>query len=174
MTINPPANLTQGSNGKTATVTVSDNWKGPEKNEITITYWKCVDGRDTYTNLNGVVPTEVGKYKASITVKDATASKDVTASVVYNIVASTTEKQDQQPLHLESDKYTIAVGETLTLKVTGGSGTGEVVYHALGYSGSAARIDGDTLTADKAGKVTVTATMDGNETFNDVTSCQEG
>lgn len=160
VTINPPANLTQGSNGKTATVTVSDNWKGPAVNEIT--YWKSVDSGNTYTNLDGA-PTEVGKYKASITVDGKTAS------VVYNIVASTTGKQEQDALHLASDKNKIAVGETLTLRVTGGSTNGAVTY-SITSGDDYAEIKGDVLTAKKAGMVTVTATMKGDETHNDVTS----
>ena len=161
VTINPPANLTQGSNGKTATVTVSDNWKGPAVNKIT--YWECVGGSDTYTNLNDVVPTKVGKYKASITVEKQTAF------VVYEILASAPGKQEQDALHLASTKDTLAVGETLTLKVTGGSTYGAVTYRITGGTGTA-KIEGNVLTAEKAGTVTVTATMDGNETFNDVTS----
>ena len=162
VTINPPANLTQGSNGKTATVTVSDNWKGPAENEITITYWKSVNGGNTYTNLGGA-PTEVGKYKASITVEEKTAF------VVYNIVASTTGKQEQDPLHLASDKNTLAVGETLKLTVTGGSTDGGVTYRFTSGTGKA-RIWDNVLTAEQAGTVTFTATKDGNETYNAVTS----
>ena len=167
VTINAPANLTQGSNGKTATVTVSDNWKGPEKNKITITYWKFVGG-NTYRSLDGA-PTEVGKYKASITVKDATASKDVTASVVYNIVASTTGKQDQEELKLVSHNNTIAVGEALALSVKGGSTNGAVNY-CITSGADNADLNDNVLTAKKVGKVTVTATMAGNDTYNAVTS----
>ena len=164
VTITAPTNLTQGSNGKTAEVTVSDDWQGPAKKEITITYWKWVDGRDTYTNLNGVVPTEVGKYKASINVEKQTAF------VEYKILASTTAKQEQKPLKLTVRKDTIAVGETLTLSVDGGSGSGAVVYQALSDGSSAARIDGNVLTADKAGKVTVTAVKKEDATYKEAVS----
>ena len=160
--ITPPDYLIYNGEDKHATVERSKNWEPAFPKDIVISYYKLVGG--SYVKMENVAPTKVGTYKASITVEKQTAS------VVYKIVASTTEKQDQQPLHLESDKYTIAVGETLTLKVTGGSGTGEVVYHALGYSGSAARIDGDTLTADKAGKVTVTAVKKGDATHNEAVS----
>ena len=162
VTINPPANLTQGSNGKTATVTVSDDWQGPAKNKITITYWKSVDGGNIYTNLDGA-PTAVGKYKASITVENQTAY------VVYDITSGTTGKQEQDALHLASDKNKIAVGETLTLRVTGGSTKGAVTYSITSGTDNA-EIKGDVLTAKKAGMVTVTATMKGDETHNDVTS----
>ncbi len=163
VTITKPADLTQGSNGKTAKVTVSDNWKGPAENKITITYWKSVEGSNTYTNLNGVAPTEVGKYKASITVGGQTAS------VVYNIVASTTGKKEQRPLILRSDKEKLAVGDTLTLSVDGGDTKGAVTYHITDGTGKAT-IKDNVLTAEKAGTVMVTATMAGNETFKDVTS----
>ena len=162
VTINPPANLTQGSNGKTATVTVSDDWQGPAKNKITITYWKSVDGGNIYTNLDGA-PTAVGKYKASITVENQTAY------VVYDITSGTTGKQEQDALHLASDKNKIAVGETLRLTVTGGSTNGAVTY-SITSGDDYAEIKGDVLTAKKAGMVTVTATMKGDETHNDVTS----
>ena len=168
VTINPPANLTQGSNGKTATVTVSDNWKGPAVNESTITYWKFVGG-NIYESLDNVAPTEVGQYKASITVKDATASKDVTASVVYNIVASTTGKKEQKPLILKSTEQTLAVGKTLTLSVGGGSTNGAVNY-CITSGADNAELKDNVLTAKKVGTVTVTATMAGNDTYNAVTS----
>ena len=135
---------------------------GPAENEITITYWKSVNGGNTYTNLGGA-PTEVGKYKASITVEEKTAF------VVYNIVASTTGKQEQDPLHLASDKNTLAVGETLKLTVTGGSTDGGVTYRFTSGTGKA-RIWDNVLTAEQAGTVTFTATKDGNETYNAVTS----
>ena len=163
VTITKPDDLTQGSNGKTATVTVSDNWKGPDVSKITITYWKSVDGGNTYRNLYGVVPTEVGKYKASITVKDATAS------VVYNIVASTTGKKEQDQLILKSTKETLAIGDTLTLSVDGGNTKGAVTYRITDGTGKAT-IKGNVLTAEKAGTVMVTATMAGNDTYNAVTS----
>ena len=165
VTITAPTDLTYNGQGKTAEVTVSDDWQGPAKNEITITYWKSVDGGNTYTNLDGVVPTEVGKYKARITVDGKTAF------VVYEITkGSAPAKREQDQLNLASDKNTIAVGETLKLTVTGGSGTGKVVYQALGDGSSAARIDGNVLTADKAGKVTVKAVKNGDETFKEAVS----
>ena len=160
VTINPPANLTQGSNGKNATVTVSDDWKGPAVNEIT--YWKSVDGGNTYTNLDDA-PTEVGKYKASITVEKQTAF------VVYVILDGTTGKQDQEELKLVSHKNTIAVGETLALSVKGGSSKGAVNYRITSGADNAELKD-NVLTAKKAGTVTVTATMAGNDTYNAVTS----
>ena len=90
--------------------------------------------------MENEAPTKVGKYMAEITVGGKTAS------VEYEITSGTTGKQDQKPLKLASDKYTIAVGEKLTLTVTGGSGTGTVTWEII--SGPA--------TVDANGKVTVT------------------
>ena len=109
------------------------------------------------------VPTEVGKYKASITVGDQTASQ--TASVKYEIT-----KKPQAPLSLMSTQNTLAVGDTLTLFVKGGSGNGEVVYDALGYNGGAAGIHDNVLTADSAGEVKVTAVKMGDEEFAEAKS----
>ena len=146
--------LTYNGNPKTAEVT-TNNWKGSEVSGIT--YHKfAYDGSNSA--MYGA-PKEVGKYKASITVEG------VTASVVYEIT-----KKPQEPLILKSDKEKLAVGETLTLSVDGGSGTGEVVYNALGSNGGAATIKGDVLTAVKAGKVTVTAVKKGDTDFAEAQS----
>ena len=89
---------------------------------------------------------------------------------VKGTTGGTTEKQDQQPLTLTASKETLAVGETLELKVTGGSGTGAVVYEAFGDGSSAARINGNVLAADMAGNVTVKAVKKGDETFKEAVS----
>ena len=147
-----------------ATLTYSDNWPKDvaKARESDITYWKSVDGSDTYTNMSDA-PTAVGKYKASIIVGGQTAS------VVYEILDGTTGKQEQNQLILKSTENTLAVGETLILSVDGGSTNGAVTYHITSGAGNA-ELKGNVLTAKKAGTVTVTATMAGNDTYNNVTS----
>ena len=136
-----------------------DNW--PENlakpQESQIEYYKYANDSG-YSAMYGD-PKDVGKYKASITVEG------VTASVKYEIT-----KKQQASLSLRSDKNTLAVGETLTLFVDGGSGSGKVVYQALGDGNSAATIDGDVLTAVSAGKVTVTAVKEGDTEFAEAKS----
>ena len=160
--ITPPADLIYDGKDKHATVERSKNWEPAFPEIIVISYYKLDSG--SYVEMVNEAPTKVGKYKASITVGGKTAS------VEYVILDGTTEKQDQEALHLASGKYTIAVGEKLTLTVTGGTGTGKVVYQALGDGSSAATIDGDVLTAVSAGKVTVTAVKNGDENFKDAVS----
>ena len=171
VTIKAPAytDLIYNGSRKPATVTVSGDWKGPAKNEITITY-EQKNGDSTYTKMSDA-PIKVGTYRASITVKGATATvKGATASVEYAILASAPGKKDQQPLILKSTEKTLAVGKTLILSVDGGSGDGEVVYEALGSNGGAARIDGNVLTADSAGVVTVTAVKKGDKDYAEARS----
>ena len=152
----PTEDLTYNGKEKPAMVKGSEHWKSAYSKAITITYYK-LDG-DSYVEMKNGAPTAVGKYKASITVEKQTAS------VEYEIT-----KKQQNPLNLTSDKMKIAVGETLRLTVTGGSTNGAVTYRITSGADNA-KIEGDVLTAEKAGTVTVTATMDGDETRNDVTS----
>ena len=163
VTIKAPTSTTYDGTEKHATVERSENWEPAFSEKISIAYEQ--KNGDAYTTMNGGVPKDVGKYKASITVKN------VTAFVEYEITdGSAPAKQDQQPLKLTVSKDTIAVGETLPLTVSGGSGSGAVVYQALGDGKSAATIDGDVLTAVSAGKVTVKAVKKGDETFKEAVS----
>ena len=156
VTITAPEHKTYGD-GKSAKAQLRKaNWQGEDVEKITYS----TQG-DTALDT---APTEVGKYKASITVDDKTAF------VEYEITdGSTPAKREQDPLKLTVSKDTIAVGETLILSVDGGSTKGAVTYRITGETGKAT-IKGNVLIAEKAGKVTVTATMAGNETYNDVTS----
>ena len=143
----------------TATLTHSANW--PEDlakaQESQIRYYKYAnDGSDSA--MYGA-PKDAGKYKASITVGDQTAF------VKYEIT-----KKPQNTLYVRSDKETLAVGDMLTLSFSGGSGTGEVVYNALGSNGGVARINGKVLIADHAGIVTVTAVKKGDTEYAEAKS----
>ena len=159
VTINPPANLTQGSNGKTAEVTVSGDWKGPAKNKITITYWKSVDDGNTYTNLDGVVPTEVGKYKASITVENQTAF------VVYDITSGTTGNILVNSITLNPTTATLKVRDFMPLNVTvkPENATNQKVTWESSDEKVATVDQGGTVTGHKAGIAKITATaVDGS------------
>ncbi len=148
----------------TAKLTYSANWPSEVKKaqESDITYCEFVASGDS-TEISGA-PTKVGKYMAKITVGGQTAS------VVYEITnGSAPAKKEQKPLNLNSTEKTIAVGETLTLKATGGSTDGAVTYHITSGADNA-ELRGNVLTAKKAGTVTVKATMAGDKTHNDVTS----
>lgn len=133
----------------------SEHWKSVYSKPITITYEQKKG--DAYTSMEGV-PKNVGKYKASITVGGQTAS------VEYAITG-----KKQEPLNLASDNRTLAVGETLKLTVTGGSGSGEVSCHVTGGTGDA-KIKGNVLTAEKVGTVMVTAVKKGDEEFAETRS----
>ena len=168
-------NLCDKINGGSVTITAPEHKTyGDNKNaeaQLTQTDWQGerVDGNSIKYSTQGgapldAAPTAVGKYMAKITVGGQTAS------VKYEIVASTTGKQEQNALRLASDKNKIAVGEKLTLRVTGGSGSGAVVYEVLDGDSGAATIEGDVLTAEKAGTVKVKAVKKGDATFKDAVS----
>ena len=147
--------LTYNGKEKPAMVKESEHWKSVYSKPITITYEQKKG--DAYTSMEGV-PKNVGKYKASITVGGQTAS------VEYAITG-----KKQEPLNLASDNRTLAVGETLKLTVTGGSGSGEVSCHVTGGTGDA-KIKGNVLTAEKVGTVMVTAVKKGDEEFAETRS----
>ena len=153
VTINPPANLTQGSNGKNATVTVSDDWKGPAVKEITITYWKSDDGGNTYTKMDGA-PTEVGKYKASITVENQTAY------VVYDITSGTTGNILVNSITLNPTTATLKVRDFMPLNVTvkPENATNQKVTWESSDEKVATVDQGGTVTGHKAGIAKITAT----------------
>ena len=164
VTIKAPINTTYDGDEKRATLEKSTKWQSVYSKDITITYEQQT-GDDTYTNMKGGVPKDVGKYKASITVDGKTAF------VVYKITdGSAPAKQEQEPLHLASSKDTLAVGETLTLLVDGGSTDGAVTYQLTSDGKGEAKIEGNVLTAVSAGKVTVTAVKEGDTEFAEAKS----
>lgn len=77
-------------------------------------------------------------------------------------------KKDQSALVLSVNKTHLSVGDVLTLSAVGGSTSGNAVYKVSG-NGSVS-ITGNTLTATKAGTVTITAIKAGDETYNEVAS----
>ena len=158
VTITAPEHKTYGDGKSAAAQLIKADWRGKDVDENSIQY--STQNGDPL----GAAPTAVGKYKASITVGGEIAF------VEYEITSGTTGKQDQTPLKLVYDKTILAVDETLTFRVAGGSGSGAVEYKVLDGGSGAARFDGDVLTAEKAGTVKVTAVKKGDATFKDAVS----
>ena len=81
-----------------------------------------------------------------------------------------TEKNDQTALTITGGT-TVVYGQTLVLGTTGGSGKGQVTYRVANNSGEAViDVVSGVLTPIKAGKVAVTATKAGDDSYNAVTS----
>ena len=106
-----------------------------------------------------------------------TGKREYTIRAVYsgdtNYMANTVEKtisiskQPQAKLTITS-KTTVSYGQTLTLTTSGGSTNKAVTYTVSPANGATVRRG--VLTPSKVGKVTVTATMAGNDSYLDVTS----
>ena len=101
---------TYDSTEKPATVEKSGNWESAFSKSIPITYEQ--KNGDTYTSMKGGVPTEVGKYKASITVGGKTAS------VEYEITGGTPEIVPVSQITLNKAETSISVGNSETLTAT--------------------------------------------------------
>ena len=143
---------------KPATVEKSGNWKSAFSENISIAYEQ--KNGDAYTKINGV-PTDVGKYKASITVGGKTAS------VEYEITGGTPEIVPVDSITLNKTSTSISVGnsEKLTAKVTPNNATDKSVTWTSSDN-SVATVNNGTVTAVKAGTATITATAaDGSGKF---------
>ena len=123
VTIKPPASTTYDGEEKPATVEKSDKWQSVPVENIPITYQKYTNSG--YTDMHGV-PTEIGRYKASITVKGVTASVEgVTASVEYAINDSSSSPSYPVTTPGKTENGTVTVsprsaekGDTVTITVT--------------------------------------------------------
>ena len=128
---------------------------------VSVSSW-AVDstGKVTYT-LSG------GAENDTITLPVTIKSTNYADSVV-NVKFTLTAKDGQAALNITSGT-TVVYGKTLNLAVSGGSGTGAVTYAVTNGTGEAT-IDGNVLTATKAGEVTVIATKAGDNDYNSVSS----
>ena len=142
---------TYDSTEKPATVEKSGNWESAFSKSIPITYEQ--KNGDTYTSMKGGVPTEVGKYKASITVGGKTAS------VEYEITGSTTEIVPVDSITLNTTTATLKVGQTqaMTVVIEPQTATNQKVIWKSSDN-SVATVNNGTVTAVKAGTATITAT----------------
>ncbi len=138
---------TKGTESKTGSVTV-DSWSVD------------ASGKVTYT-LSG------GTENDTVTLPVTIQSTNYADSVV-NVKLTLSGKEGQAALNITSGT-TGVYGGTLNLTVSGGSGTGAVTYAVTNGTGEAT-IDGNVLTATKAGEVTVVATKAGDNDYNAVDS----
>lgn len=138
--------------------------KGAESmtGSVTVTSW-AVDstGKVTYTLSGGAAGDTV---TLPVTIK-STNYVDATVNVVITLAA----KDNQTALTLTGET-TVVYGQTLQLGTTGGSTNGDVTYTVTNGTGGATIDASGKLTPTQVGDVTVTATMAGNATYNDVTS----
>lgn len=133
---------------KPATVEKSGNGQSAFSESIAIAYE--VKNGDAYTKIKGV-PKDVGKYKASITVGNATAS------VVYEITGGTTEIVPVSQITLNKAETSISVGnsETLTATVTPNDATKKDVIWTSSNT-DVATVESGVVTAKAAGTATIT------------------
>ncbi len=138
--------------------------KGAESmtGSVTVTSW-AVDstGKVTYTLSGGAAGDTV---TLPVTIK-STNYVDATVNVVITLAA----KDNQTALTLTGET-TVVYGQTLQLGTTGGSTNGDVTYTVTNGTGGATIDASGKLTPTQVGDVTITATMAGNATYNDVTS----
>ncbi|WP_302645760.1 S-layer homology domain-containing protein [uncultured Dysosmobacter sp.] len=156
--ITPPDDLTYNGTEKPAMVKGLGNWKSAFSENISITYEQ--KNGNTYTNMNGVVPTKVGKYKASITVKGATAS------VVYEILngSAPAEKTDPTYTAPTAKSGLVYTGENQPLIDPGSTNHGRMWYK-LGTDDVYSTL---VPMAKDAGSYTVYYKVEGDATHNDV------
>lgn len=95
---------------------------------------------------------------------------DKNESASSNEVNHSVEKAEQEPLTITS-AATHTFGTTYTATVSGGTTNGKVTYQVTGGTGEGSFTD-NVLTITKAGTILFTATMEGNENYNDVTSSE--
>ena len=129
-----------------------------------IANWDVVNGVLTYQLASGLDVTKAGK---TATLPVIIGSNNYADSTV-NVVITLTDLEAQDTLTITSGT-TVTYGDTLTLTTSGGSGTGAVTFTVTDGTGSAT-VSGDTLTAVKAGTVTVTATKASDGTYAEITS----
>jgi hypothetical protein len=108
-------------------------------------------------------PTESGTFALTFT-----ATNGISPDAVQEFTL-TVEGIDQDPLILTVTPGSGSVGDTLTLSVSGGSGTGAVSYSVGGST--ACSVSGDQLLLTSGdGLCEVTATKAGDSTYNEATS----
>lgn len=129
----------------------------------TITY---VYNGTTYDDLSDLpTVTDAGDYTVTAVYDSATEHGETQATFTIN-------KADQATLTITSTG-SATYGVDYTLTTTGGSGTGDVIFDAIGISGEAggrATVSGSTMHPNRAGIVKVTATKAGDNNYNPVTS----
>ena len=125
--------------------------------------WSWMDSTESVGNASTTAKT----FKAKFIPKD-TANYNTVENIELEV---TVNKADQAALTIQGED-SVVYGQTLTLTTTGGSTGGKVTYSVDASSpGGGATVDENgVLTPTKVGTISVTATMAGNENYNDMTS----
>ena len=110
---------------------------------------------------------------------DLTAAGALTCHVVANILSTpaqtaatdiTFSLANQESLRISNTVSTTARGNTLILKISGGSGSGAVSYNVASDNGATCSVTNGVLTSSTAGKCSVTATKAASSIYNSVSS----
>jgi hypothetical protein len=110
---------------------------------------------------------------------DLTAAGAITCHVVANILTSPVQTAatditftlaNQESLRISNTVSTTAKGNTLTLRLSGGSGSGAVTYGVVSSNGALCSVTNGVLTSSTAGTCTVTATKAASSIYNSVSS----
>ena len=109
-----------------------------------------------------------GDHTATVTVSGPNV---VSQTVTVNFTVNGTGKQEQAALRIEGAD-TVSYGQTLTLTAAGGT-TAQAVRWTVDHAAMADLDENGVLTPKKAGKVTVTAVMPGDETYYEVSAAKE-
>ena len=143
---------------KPATVEKSGNWQSAFPETIDITYYK-LDG-NSYVKMENVVPTAVGKYKASITVGGKTAF------VEYEITNGSTPAEKQNPHYTppKAKPGLVYTGNPQKL-INAGSVEGGLMQYRLRQTD---KYSTEIPTATNAGTYTVYFMVKGDATHNDI------
>jgi hypothetical protein len=110
---------------------------------------------------------------------DLTAAGALICHVIANILttpAQTTATDitftlaNQDSLRISNTVSTTARGNTLILKISGGSGSGAVTYDVVSSNGATCSVTNGVLTSNTAGTCSVTATKAASSIYNPVSS----
>ena len=146
------------------TISVSNQDFTVDKNEIASI---ALSGRATFT-VTPAAGLSAGDHTATVTVSGPNI---VSQTVTVRFTVNGTGKQEQAALHIEGADA-VSYGQTLTLTAVGGT-TEQAVRWTVDHAGMADMDENGVLTPKKAGKVTVTAVMPGDETYYEVSAAKE-
>jgi hypothetical protein len=170
-----PSNLT-----KSATQSASFSVSALSSDGGTVSYqWQVsTDNGSTWSNVSGgsgattnsysisAVPITANGYKYQVVVTNTYSG--TTATATSNAATLTVNKANQAALTVASRDG--IVGTPLTLVTSGGSSSGSVTYTVSNGTATGCTLNSGVLSAGSAGTCSVTATMAGNATYNEVSS----
>ena len=170
-----PSNLT-----KSATQSASFSVSALSSDGGTVSYqWQVsTDNGSTWSNVSGgsgattnsysisAVPITANGFKYQVVVTNTYSG--TTATTTSNAATLTVNKANQASLTVASRDG--IVGTPLTLVTSGGSSSGSVTYTVSNGTATGCTLNSGVLSAGSAGTCSVTATMAGNATYNEVSS----